>query len=215
MKTLRILIADDHDLIRRGVRGLFQSRSDWKICGEAATSVDAVSKAGRFKPDVILLDVNMPGLLTTEAVRRIRAVSPDSEIIILTLDETPQTMRLLFNEEICGYVFKSDFDAELITAVEEAARHHRFFTSKVSQTMFSALAEGRSRSASLGTPLTPRQADVVRLLAEGKSNKEVADALGIRERTAEAHRAHIMAKLGFKSFSELVRYAVREQIIKA
>jgi len=217
MSELRILVADDHDLVRRGIRGLFQGRPDWMISDEAVTNIEAVEKAERSRPDVILLDVNMPGLSPTEVIRRIRRVSPSSAIVILTMDESAQTMRLLLNEEINGYVFKSDFDGDLITAVEEAGGRRRFFTSRVCQTMYEALGGQRIRRAHSGravTPLSARQQEVIRLLADGKSNKEVAQALGIGTRTAEAHRAHIMAKLGVKTLSELVRYAVRERLIE-
>jgi DNA-binding NarL/FixJ family response regulator len=217
MRPLRILVADDHDLVRRGIRSLFQARPNWKIVGEAVTNPEAVEKAKRSGPDVILLDVNMPGLSPIEAVRRLRSASPSSAILILTMDESAQTMRLLLNEEIRGYVFKSDFDGDLVKAVEEVGERRRFFTSKACQTMYEALGgqstrhPGGDRAVSW---LTPRQHEVIRLVAAGKSNKEVAQALGIGTRTAEAHRAHVMAKLGFKTFSELVRYAVREHIIE-
>jgi DNA-binding NarL/FixJ family response regulator len=217
MGELRILIADDHDLVRRGIRSLFRTRPKWKITDEAANNLEAVEKAERSKPDVILLDINMPGVSATEAVRRIRSVSPASAIIILTMDESPQTMKLLLNEDINGYVFKSDFDGDLVTAVELAGERRRFFTSKVSQTMYEALAGQRVRDTDgdhESPRLTPRQQEVIHLLAAGKSNKEVAVALGIGTRTAEAHRGHVMAKLGLKTFSDLVRYAVREHLIE-
>ena len=214
---LRVLVADDHDLIRRGVRQLFRAEPGWEICGEATSGDDAVEKAGRLRPDVVVLDVSMPGMPAPDAVRRIRELSPKSEVVVLTMDESPQTMTQMFREEGRGYVFKSDLDGDLLAAVAAAARHQRFFTSRVSQKMYQEMVKGRARpAASLlrGSPLTGRQAEVVRLLAQGKSNKETSSALGITERTVEAHRANIMRKLGMHSFSELVRYAIRHKLIE-
>jgi len=214
---LRILIADDHDLIRRGVRALLHASPGWEICGEATSADDAVDKAGRLHPDVVVLDVSMPGMPAPDAVHRIREVSPKSEVVVLTMDESPLTMVQMFREEVRGYVFKSDLDTDLVTAVAAAARQERFFTSRVSQKMYQEMVKGRARHAEdllRASPLTARQLEMVRLLAQGNSNKEAAAALGIGERTAEAHRANIMRRLGLRSFSELVRYAIRERLIE-
>ncbi|PYV21407.1 MAG: DNA-binding response regulator [Acidobacteria bacterium] len=216
MNKLRILVADDHGLVRRGIRTLFQSRPQWEVCGEAATGLEAVEKTSQLKPDVVVLDINMPGLPGPEAVRRLRQASPASEVVVLTMDESPQMMRRMFEEDIRAYVFKSDFDTDLLDAVESTAHHRRFFTSRVSEAMYEELVTGRAETLPDRLPprrLTARQAQVVRLLAQGKSNKEVGVALGIGERTAETHRSHIMRKLGLRSFSELVRFALRERIV--
>jgi DNA-binding NarL/FixJ family response regulator len=218
MKRLRILLADDHDVVRRGIRSLLQGRSDWEVCGEAVTGQEAVEKSGRLEPDVVVLDVNMPGLPGAEIAHQIRTRSPSSEIVVLTMDETPTTMSAMFRQDVRGYVFKSDLDTDLLMAVEAAGKHQRFFTSKVSQTMYQQITKGAShtgREERRIAGLTSRQVEIVGLLVEGKSNKEVGMTLGISERTVEAHRAHIMTKLRMKSFSELVRYALREGIAKA
>jgi DNA-binding NarL/FixJ family response regulator len=218
MKKLRILVADDHDVVRRGIRALLQGRAEWEICGEAVTAQEAVEKSVNLAPDVVVLDVNMPGLPGAEVAREIRRRSPSSEIVVLTMDESPSTMAAMFRQEVRGYVFKSDLDSDLLAAVDAAARHQRFFTSKVSQMMYQQITRGVSpdgpddRGAS---KLTPRQREVVRLLVEGKNNRQVGIVLGISERTVEAHRAHIMARLGLSSFSDLVRYALREGVVKS
>jgi DNA-binding NarL/FixJ family response regulator len=217
MKKLRILVADDHDVVRRGIRALLQGPNDWEICGEAVTGQEVVEKCSRLGPDVVVLDVNMPGLPGAEVAREIRRRSPLSEIVVLTMDESPGTMAAMFRQGIRCYVFKSDLDSDLLTAVEAAAKHQRFFTSKVSQMMYQQITRGlpaRAKDQPSTSKLTARQQDVVRLLVDGKSNREVGMTLGISERTVEAHRAHIMARLGMKSFSELVRYALREGVVK-
>lgn len=217
MKKLRILVADDHDVVRRGIRALLQDRGDWEICGEAVTAQEAAEKSNRLAPDVVVLDVNMPGLPGAEIAREIRRRSPSSEIVVLTMDESPGTMAAMFRQDVRGYVFKSDLDTDLLAAIEAAARHQRFFTSKVSQMMYQQITKGSIggiKEPWAGTKLTARQQEVVRLLTEGKSNREVGMTLGISERTVEAHRAHIMGRLGMKSFSELVRYALREGLAK-
>lgn len=217
MKKLRILVADDHDVVRRGIRALLQGRADWEICGEAVTAQEAVEKSGRLAPDVVVLDVNMPGLPGAEVAREIHRRSPSSEIVVLTMDESSGTMAAMFRQDVRGYVFKSDLDTDLLAAVDAAARHQRFFTSKVSQIMYQQITKapaGGIRDQRSDSRLTSRQQEVVRLLTDGKSNREVGMTLGISERTVEAHRAHIMSKLGMKSFSELVRYALREGLTK-
>lgn len=217
-KKLRILVADDHDVVRRGIRALLQSRPDWEICGEAVTGEEVVEKCIRLAPDVVVLDVNMPGPPGADVARDIRKRSPSTEVVVLTMDESPATMAAMFRQAVRGYVFKSDLDIDLLAAVDAAARHQRFFTSKVSQMMYQQMTRGGSLHAAeepVAPELTARQRDVLRLLADGKSNREVGRQLGISERTVEAHRAHIMARLGLASFSELVRYALREGFVKS
>jgi DNA-binding NarL/FixJ family response regulator len=217
MKKLRILVADDHDVVRRGIRALLDGRADWEICGEAVTAQEAIEKSGSLVPDVVVLDVNMPGVPGAEVAREMRRRSPSSKIVVLTMDESASTMAAMFRQDVRGYVFKSDLDTDLLAAVESAAKQQRFFTSKVSQMMYQHITKGPiggTKEARNSSGLTGRQQEVVRLLAEGKSNREVGMTLGISERTVEAHRAHIMARLGMKSFSELVRYALREGLTK-
>lgn len=213
-KSLRILIADDHDLIRRGIRDLLRERRDWEVCGEAANGREAIEKARRLKPDVVILDANMPEVTGTEATREIIKNLPDAEVLVLTMDESPQLMRELLQAGARGYIFKSDVDRDLVMAIGSLAKHFPHFTSKVAQMMLDDYQKGKSvlqqkRSA----PLTARQAEVARLLAQGKTNKEVAAALGISVKTAETHRAIIMRRMGFHSFSDLVRYAISSHMI--
>ncbi|MGH9401533.1 MAG: response regulator [Terriglobia bacterium] len=214
METVRILIADDHDLVRRGIRALLQDHPTWEVCGEAATGRDAIDKAKRLKPDIVVLDANMPEVKGVEAAREILKQVPGVEVLILTMDESPQLMRDLLEAGVRGYVFKSDFDRDLVDAITSLSQRHPYFTSRVSQMMLEDYQKGKIRSRRKTPPdsLTPRQCEVIRLLASGKTNKEVAAALGISVKTAETHRAVIMRKLSFHSFSELVRYAVSHNL---
>jgi DNA-binding NarL/FixJ family response regulator len=218
MKTVRILIADDHDLIRRGVRTLLESHEGWQVCAEAHTGREAVSKAEELKPDVAILDISMPDLNGVDAARRIRKGSPATEILILSLHYSDQLIREILDAGVRGYIVKSDSDRDLLIAVEALANHKPFFTPRATEVMLMNFHEGKSRPA--GPPqssrerLTSREREIVQLLAEGKSSKEVAASLSISVKTAETHRANIMRKLDLHTVSELVRYAVRNQIIE-
>src|SRR6516225_11217329 len=169
MKKVRILVADDHDVVRVGVRALLERRPEWEVCGEAVTGRDAVEKANRLKPDVVGLDANLPELPGVEATRQILKALPRTEVVVLTVDESPELMRDLLQAGAHGYVFKSDLSVDLVSAVEALSQHELFFTSKVAQMMYQeyvrrkASPEGlESRSA-----LTARQREVLRLLAQG------------------------------------------------
>ncbi len=218
MKNLRILIADDHDLMRRGVKALLQSHPGWEVCGEAHTGREAVTKAEELRPDVIILDVSMPDLNGLEAARRIRKTSPSSEILILSMHYSDQLIRDILDAGVRGYIVKSDSDRDLVMAVETLANHKPFFTPHATEVILSNFHSGGTRiettPESVRDRLTSREREIVQLLAEGKSSKEVASSLCISVKTAETHRANIMRKLQLHTVSELVRYAVRNQIIE-
>jgi DNA-binding NarL/FixJ family response regulator len=211
---LRILVADDHEVVRRGVCALLEAHPDWRICAEAAEGREAVEKATLLRPDVVILDVGMPGLNGLEAARRIREASPPSEVLILTMHESEQIIREVVTVGARGYVLKSDAGRDLVKAVEAISQHKPFFTSRVAEVVSHAHPDERppGQQGDLSM-LTHREREVTQLLAEGKSNKEVASVLGISVRTAETHRTNIMRKLGCQSFSDLVRYALRNGLI--
>ncbi len=216
IKAVRILIADDHDIVRRGLRSLLETRRDWIICGEATTGKETVEKARRLKPDVVVLDVNMPDLKGAETARLIREAVPKTEVLILTMDESPQVMHEILRAGARGYIFKSDLGRDISKAIEALSNHPHYFTSQVAEIMYTTYLESRTEpkgESASQIPLTGRQREVVKLLAEGKSNKEVAGELGISVKTVETHRHQIMRKLRMRSFSDLVRYAVREGIV--
>jgi DNA-binding NarL/FixJ family response regulator len=218
MKPFRVLVADDHDLMRRGIRTLLETHEGWEVCGEARTGREAVEKAEELKPDVIVLDISMPELNGVEAARRIRKTSANTEVLILSMHYSDQLIREIVDAGIRGYIVKSDSDRDLIIAVETLAKHKPFFTPHATEVILSNYNTGRpgvTVPELIGNRLTSREREIVQLLAEGKSSKEVASSLGISVKTAETHRANIMRKLDLHSVSEVVRYAVRNQIIEA
>ena len=213
MALLRILIADDHSVVRAGLRALLESRSGWEVCAEASDGRDAVEKASKLKPDVAILDIGMPLLNGVEATRRIRASSPDTEILILTMHESDELVQQVVEAGARGYVLKDDADRVLLAAVDAARLHKPYFSTRVITAADSADASSESARSSRSR-LTPREREILQLLAEGKSNKEVASLLSISVNTAEAHRANIMLKLDLHSVAELVHYAIRNKITK-
>jgi DNA-binding NarL/FixJ family response regulator len=212
MTPLRILIADDHEVVRRGVRVLLEARPGWEICDEAVEGREAVEKAVRLRPDVVILDIGMPLLNGLEAARQIRKAAPQSEVLILTMHDSEQVIREVLAAGARGYVLKTDAGRSLVHAVEALSRHKPFFSSSVAEFVLQGFLDGKAETRDT-TSLTQREKEVVQLLAEGKGNKDVATILGISVRTAETHRTNIMRKLGCESFSELVRYAIRNGII--
>jgi len=208
------LIADDHSVVRAGLRALLESRPGWEVVAEASDGREAVEKASKLKPDVAVLDIGMPLLNGVEATRRIRSSAPATEILILTMHESDDLVQQVVSAGARGYILKDEADRVLIAAVD-AARHHKpYFSSRIANTHSTEVLTPPDGTKVSRQRLTPREREILQLLAEGKSNKEVANLLGISVNTAEAHRANIMLKLGLHSLAELVHYAIRNQIIK-
>ncbi len=218
MSELEILIADDHELVRRGIRAVLKRERRWRIVGEAADGLEAVETAKRLKPDVVVLDISMPKVDGLEATRRIREAAPRTEILILTMHESDQIVRRVLEAGARGYVLKSDLARQLVAAVKAVSRRRRFLTPKASEIVLEGFlkAEAENQKDKRGEGrLTRRELEILRLLAESKSNKEVAAALDIAVRTVETHRANIMRKLDLHSTTDLVRYAIRHSITEA
>lgn len=214
---IRILIADDHEVVRQGLRALLQGHAGWEICGEALDGRDAVDKAAQLKPDLVILDIGMPNLNGLDAARQILRAEPQTKVLVLTIDESEQVMREVLNTGARGFLLKSDAARDLVAAVEALEHHRTFFTSKVAEMVLNGFVNGTRPAVPPGPPrdrLTPREREVVQLLAEGKTTKEVAVVLGMSVKTAETHRSNIMRKLNFHSVSQLVLYAVRNNIIQ-
>lgn len=216
MNGLRILIADDHEIVRRGLRSLLSARPGWAICAEAASGREAVALATQHYPDIVVMDISMPGLNGLEATRRIRKILPKAEILILSLHYSDQLVREVLDCGARGYLLKSDATKDLLKAIEALAMRRSFFTSGATQIILDGFNNPSSSTSStlLRHRLSSREREIVQLLAEGKSSKEVAVTLGISVKTAETHRANIMRKLEMHSVSELVRYAVRNRMIE-
>ena len=214
---LRILLADDHDIVRRGLRELLNKRADWKIVAEANNGRQAVAQALETRPQVALLDIAMPSLNGFEAARQILLERPDTKILILTVHESDTLIRQVLDAGARGYVLKSDAERDLIAAVEAVCSGGTYFTQKVSEVILDFyLNRGTVLREELPDDrLTRRHREIVQLLAEGKSSKEVAQILNMKVKTAETHRAHIMKRMGFHSVADLVRYALRNGIIEA
>ena len=212
---------DDKDMlelqvIRRGLRGILETHDGWHVCREAATNGrEAVELAVGLKPDVVVLDWSMPELNGLEAAKQIRAALPETEILIFTMHESEELIREALCAGVRAVVVKSDVKGHLITAVESILKHNVYFSPTASETLRNALIRSPEETGSNAptVALTERELEVTRLLAEGKSNKEVATALSISTRTVETHRANIMRKLEINSIVELVHYAVRNKLV--
>ena len=213
-----IVLADDHPLVRRGLRELLEQQPSWKVVGEASTGREAVEKVKKLKPDVAILDIGMPEMNGLEATSEILKVAPRTEVLILSLHESERLVHQVLEAGASGYVLKSDAEDTLVEAVEAVRRHRAYFTSEVASVVLEAYRSGRRGTAPhkyTPSTLTPRERQIVQLLAEAKTNKEVASALNISLHTVTTHRANIMRKLQVHSVSELVRYAIRNEIVDA
>lgn len=211
MGQVKILIADDHEVVRRGLRELLETRPNWKVCGEATDGHDAISKARLMKPDVIVLDITMPKMNGLEATRQIIKAVPRTEVLVLTMHESGSIVRDILSAGARGYVLKSDAGRELIMAIDSLIEHKPYFTSKVSVSVLTGyLASSQNESHD---HLSPREREILQLVAEGNENKEIANIVGISIKTVEAHRTNLMRKLNVHSASEIVRYAIRNNII--
>lgn len=212
---LRILVADDHEVVRKGLVGLLAHRPDWQVCAEARNGREAVKLAARLKPDVAIVDLSMPELNGLEATRQIRHDVPETEVLVFSMYENEQFVRDLLSAGARGYVLKSDVATQLLTAVDTVAHHKPFFTSNIAETILGGFLKLSQTPQETAAPsiLTAREREIVQLLAESKSNKEVSGILGISVKTVQTHRATIMRKLGMNSIVELVHYAIRNHLV--
>jgi DNA-binding NarL/FixJ family response regulator len=216
--VLRILIADDHEMIRQGLRRTLERREDWQVCGEAANGREAVELAKKLVPNVVILDLTMPELNGLEATCQIKKLVPNAEVLIFSIHESSELTHRVLEAGARGYLLKSDMGTHVISAVEALAEHKIYFTWSVSKTMLDAyLREGNPVTDKVErfSELTPREREIIQLLGEGHSNKAISARLSISVKTVETHRAAIMRKLSINSFAQLVRYAIRNRIVEA
>jgi len=213
-QTVRILLADTDDIVRAGLRTVFKARENWEVCSEARSGKEAVKLARKVRPDVVVLDLDLGEMNGIAATRQIKRDRGETEVLIFTTNAEEPAIRDVLAAGAGAFLLKSEGSANLIKAVESVFERSPFFTSKAAETLLkNFLSSGRQETKA--SPLTTRQREIVRLLASGSSNKEVAAALSISIKTVQTHRAAIMRKLGFRSIANLVRYAVRERVIKA
>ena len=215
---LRILLADDHEIVRRGLCALLQKHEGWEICGEASDGREAIEMAKQLKPDVIILDIGMPYLNGLDATRQLLQHDPHFKIIVLTITDADQVIREALDAGARGFVLKSDAARDLVSAVEALQSKRMFFTPRVNDLVLRGFLDkghALSRNEPPNLPiLTTREREVTQLLAEGKSSKEVASLLNLSTKTVETHRSNIMRKLGLHSIRDLVVYAIKNNIIQ-
>jgi DNA-binding NarL/FixJ family response regulator len=217
MRNISILLVDDHQIVREGLRAILASRIEWKICGEADNGRTAVTMSAATRPDVVILDFAMPDLNGLEAARQIRGISSDTEILMLTMHNSDRLIRECVQSGVKGFLFKNDVAKNLVSAVDALARHETFFAPEVSSLILSSYLLKNTSSpqdAHSVERLTTREREVVQLVAEGKTTKEIALILGISEKTIETHRTNVLRRLKLRSAIDLVRYAIRNHIIE-
>lgn len=214
-KSIRILIADDHPVVRRGVRTVLEGESDLAVCAEASSGLEAIDCVKKHKPDLVVLDLTMPDLNGLDALREIRSVDPELRVVILSMHFSEDVAREAFRSGAQGYVLKSDSDLELIAAIREIQKNKPFVTGKLAASLLDAFVfqDSHQVNPTNGPNLTVREAEIMRLLAGGKSNKQIAAVLGISLRTVASYRNQIMHKMKFDSFSDLMKFAIHNGIV--
>src|SRR5690349_20631962 len=189
MKSFRILVVDDHQLVRKGVvAAIRDERPEWEVCGEASTGREAVAAAERHNPDVVVMDISMPDLNGLEATRQILKENPERQVLILSMHESEQILRDVLDSGARGYILKSDAGTDLLGALDALQNNKPFFTSKIAEVLLRGYLNGPVAGALPGSPVSPREREIIQLIAEGKSNKEVATTLTISVKTVETHR---------------------------
>jgi len=215
--ALRIFVADDHEVVRRGICALLTAHQGWEICGEAADGREAVEKVAHLQPDIVILDIGMPALNGLEAARQILHNNSHQKIAILSIADSEQVIQEALRAGAKAYILKSDGAKDLIVAIEALQQNRTYFNARIGQIVLNGfLNTGKmpSQKTCILPDLTAREREIVQLLAEGKSTKEVAVTLGVSVKTAETHRSNLMRKLGLHCLSELVLYAVRNNIVQ-
>jgi DNA-binding NarL/FixJ family response regulator len=215
---LRILVADDHEVVRRGMCALLQAHEGWEVCGEAVDGREAIAKAMQLQPDIVILDIGMPNLNGLAATSQLLQHSSHYKIIVLTIDDSDQVLREALDAGARGFVLKSEAARELVSAVEALQHNRVFFPSRVNDLVragFLDTGHGASDRIPKVPRLTAREREVIQLVAEGKSSKEVATLLNFSVKTAETHRSNILRKLDLHSVADLVLYAVKNRIVQA
>jgi DNA-binding NarL/FixJ family response regulator len=218
--SLQIFVADDHEVVRKGLCALLENGTGWSVCGEAGNGREAVEKVLALRPQVVVMDLAMPQLNGLEATRQILKHAPRTAVLVLSATESEDMVREVLRAGARGFVLKSDSGQDLVVAVDGLRRGRPFFSARVADFVVRGYLEGSGgpeepkSTSPTSKALTAREREVLQLLAEGKTNKEVAAGLTIQVKTAEAHRANLMRKVGVRSLGELIRYAIRNGIVE-
>jgi DNA-binding NarL/FixJ family response regulator len=209
--VIRVLIADDHGIVRSGLRMLIERKSDMRVVAEAGDGVEALEAAQAKRPDVAVLDVSMPRMTGVQAAREIGAHRPQTGVLLLSMHEDERYFFQGLEAGASGYVLKKAADTDLIDAVRTVADGGTFLSNSAQKTLLRDWLAGRAEPVD---PLTTRELEVLKLIAEAHTNKQIADTLSLSEKTVESHRANVLAKLGMRDRVELVRYAIRRGLIE-
>jgi DNA-binding NarL/FixJ family response regulator len=215
-KAYRVLIADDHEVVRSGVRALLEAQLGVEVCGEAANGAETMELVRTGKPDLVLLDLMMPETDGLEMIRTIRGISPECAVLVFSIHASELIAREVLRAGACGYVLKSDANNELLVAINLLRQGKTYVSAGLRASARGDFGNGANLNAERlmeETLLTRRELEICQLLAEGSSNKQIASKLGISTRTVESHRAHIMHKMNVSSFSELIRFAIRNNLV--
>ncbi|MGB9403105.1 MAG: response regulator transcription factor [Candidatus Acidiferrales bacterium] len=219
-EPVRILLADDHPVVRRGLRSLLEADPSLRVVGEASDGAETIEQAKKLKPDIVVLDISMPEHNGLDVTRLLRREMPEVRVLILTMHFAEEVARECLRAGARAYVLKSDADTDLLAAVRAVRDERPFFTPQIANMYYNGYMDSANPKAPLGSDgeipldrLTPREKEVAKMLCEGMSNKEVASSVGISTRTVESHRNNIMRKLNLAAFSELVRYAIRHGVV--
>lgn len=217
MKKITVLLADDHRILREGVRSLLEKAQDIEVIGEASEGGEAVAKAQALSPDIVLMDITMPGMNGLEATRQIKALRPNTRVLILSMHESNQYISQFLRSGASGYVLKDTAASELVGAIRAVFQGDAFLYPSIARKLLEEylLKVQSGEEAESYDGLTGREREILRMIAEGKSNKDIADVLSLSIRTVQAHRANLMAKLHMHDRTELVRYAIRKGLIPA
>ncbi len=217
MSKVRILIADDHELVRRGLRATLEERPGWEVVGEAGDGEEAIRLSLKLRPDLLVLDVNMPKQNGLEVARALQERAPKIRVLVLTVHDSAQIVREIMQAGAKGYLLKSEAGKDLPTAVETVMQDQPFLTPSVTNIVLDTFLKSAPKPAAPETPPVPlstRETEVIKLLAQGHSNKDVARQLGISVKTVDTHRTNLMRKIGLHSITELVRYAIRNGLVE-
>lgn len=211
-RRLSIMLVDDHEVVRKGVRALIEHMPDWTLCGEAAEGPEALALARTARPDVVVLDISMPKMSGLDVIVELRKILPDVEILALTMHDSERIVAQALRAGARGYVLKSESGEKLLEALTALSRHQTFFSSSVSETLLQSYLD--SHGAQDAEHLTPRERQIVKLVAEGYSNKRIALTLKVSMKTVETHRAAAMRKVGARSSADLALYAARNELVQ-